>query len=316
MAELPPEARALLETIAGPESRGKHNVIYGGSTFDDFSDHPRQYITITSGPNKGKKSSAAGKYQFLASTWDDQAKKLGLSDFSPASQDAAAWNLAQEEYRRDTGRSLLADLQANDLSRVAPSLRNRWTSMPGGIEAGITGGRFAKAYANALGSPNPAVNAIDTAVPRKAPGIMGMAINGIGGGLSSLQSMAGQAANGIMGGNGMQGAKKSLMSMAMGSLPMRTAFVKSLMNQNIGAAPSVTQGHAPGGTQAIAVTARGSSPVTLVGPANPGSQAFDRDVHAGQNMDVYRANRAAVGDRITQSSIDRTLSGGGTLYRR
>ncbi len=142
MAELSPYAKALLETIAGPESAGDYNVIYGGSKFSDYGDHPRTPVMITSGPNKGQYSTAAGKYQFLGSTWDDQANKLGLTDFSPASQDVAAWNLAQEEYRRDTGRSLEADLAAGDLSRVPSSLRNQWTSLPGGIEQGITGTGF------------------------------------------------------------------------------------------------------------------------------------------------------------------------------
>lgn len=159
MAELPSVARALLETIAGPESAGDYNVIYGGSRFSDYADHPRQYIEITSGPNKGKKSSAAGKYQFIGSTWDDQASKLGLTDFSPASQDAAAWNLAQEQYRRDTGRNLLSDLQAGDLSRVPSSLRSQWTSLPGGIEQGIGPGQFASAYQRALGAGAPPIMA-------------------------------------------------------------------------------------------------------------------------------------------------------------
>lgn len=166
MAELSAVQRALLETIAGPESKGDYGVMYGGSTFDDFSDHPRQPQLITSGPNKGQYSTAAGKYQFLGSTWDDQAEALGLTDFSPASQDAAAWNLAKTEYARDTGRDLETDLAAGDLSRVAPSLRNQWTSLPGGIEQGINGSAFANAYAANLG--NPAVGAINAAAPPQA----------------------------------------------------------------------------------------------------------------------------------------------------
>jgi len=149
---IPPAARALLDAIAGGESAGAYDVIYGGSRFSDFSDHPRQFVTIQSGPNKGQKSSAAGKYQFLGSTWDEQAAKLGLTDFSPASQDAAAWNLAQEVYARNTGRDLLADLEAGDTSRVASALKDTWTSLPGGIEQGATAKDFSKSYGNALGS--------------------------------------------------------------------------------------------------------------------------------------------------------------------
>ena len=152
MATIPASARALLDAIAGGESAGAYDVIYGGGKFNDFSDHPRQFVTIASGPNKGQKSSAAGKYQFLGSTWDEQAAKLGLTDFSPASQDAAAWNLAQETYRAKTGRDLLADLEAGDTSRVASALRDTWTSLPGGIEQGATAAQFSTQYGNALGA--------------------------------------------------------------------------------------------------------------------------------------------------------------------
>lgn len=137
-------ARGLLDTIAGTESPG-YNVGYGGGKFSSYADHPRVAHLITSGPNAGKTSTAAGRYQFLASTWDDIASKYGLKDFTPENQDKAAWYLAQEEYHRKTGRSLTADVKSNDpriRAGIGPALRGQWTSLPGGIEAGTNVDRF------------------------------------------------------------------------------------------------------------------------------------------------------------------------------
>lgn len=57
---------------------------YTGSQFTDTSRHPRQ---IKKGG--GYSSDAAGAYQFLSTTWDGAKKALGLTDFSPASQEKA-----------------------------------------------------------------------------------------------------------------------------------------------------------------------------------------------------------------------------------
>jgi muramidase (phage lysozyme) len=133
MAALLPSQRRLLDAIAAGESSG-YDIMYGGGKFASYADHPRQAIPITSGPNVGKTSSAAGRYQFLGSTWDDVAKELGLKDFSPENQDAGAWHLAAKTYAGKTGRDLLADLEAGRTQDVASALSGVWTSIPGGIE--------------------------------------------------------------------------------------------------------------------------------------------------------------------------------------
>lgn len=140
---------AFLDTLAGPESGGVYNRLYGGGTFDSYADHPRQNIPITSGPNKGKTSSGSGKFQFLAPTWDEQKKKLKLPDFSPESQDAAAWDLASTAYNKQTGGNLGSDLMnadADGIKKIAGSMAGTWTSMPGGIEQTISGDDFVSAY--------------------------------------------------------------------------------------------------------------------------------------------------------------------------
>lgn len=153
-----PQERALLGAIQSTESPG-YNVMYGHQwsgedrLFDDFSDHPRKFFDITSGPNKGKRSSAAGAYQFLGSTWDTISGKYGLTDFSPANQDKGAIALAREDYKRRTGRDLTRDLASGDpdiLAGVGKALSKTWTSLPSGIEQGQDADRFVSTFSSLL----------------------------------------------------------------------------------------------------------------------------------------------------------------------
>lgn len=163
---LSPSQRALLDTIAGTESPD-YNTIYGGKKFDSYAAHPGIAVPIGSGPNAGKTSSAAGRYQFLGSTWNSQAQKLGLKDFSPENQDLAAWDLAATTYKAKTGRDLTADLNdPNQAGGIGQALSGVWTSLPGGIEAGTNQNRFAQAYANNLGHYG---NGAVAAAPQAAP---------------------------------------------------------------------------------------------------------------------------------------------------
>ena len=142
---IPAEGRALLDTIAQTKSAGRYNVRYGGhgdKTFQGFGDHPRIAEPITSGPDVGKTSSAAGRYQFIGSTWDQEAKKLGLTDFAPANQDAAAWDLAQTEYKTKTGKDLLTTLRSGETADVLPSLSGQWSALPGGRQPAKQFGGF------------------------------------------------------------------------------------------------------------------------------------------------------------------------------
>jgi muramidase (phage lysozyme) len=101
--------RNLLDTVADKEA-SDYNVIVGGGTFDDYSKHPNIVGMVTAfGP-----STAAGKYQITKSTWDKVAPKLGLTDFSPESQDQAALYLAQERFKGKTGKDLDTALDSTD----------------------------------------------------------------------------------------------------------------------------------------------------------------------------------------------------------
>lgn len=86
----------------------------------------------------GAMTHAAGRYQFEPRTWAGRQAKLRLPDFSPVSQDLAAWDLAQTVYRRVTDEDLLSDLQSGDLADIAGSLHSTWTS----LSAATFGQRF------------------------------------------------------------------------------------------------------------------------------------------------------------------------------
>lgn len=116
--------RAFLDMIAFAEGTAGHgqdgyNILYGYGTFDSYADHPRQYI-----PFRNTTTSAAGRYQILARTWDGVRAKIGAQDFSPVSQDAAAVELIRE-------RGALADVQAGRTVRAINKVAKVWASLPG-----------------------------------------------------------------------------------------------------------------------------------------------------------------------------------------
>lgn len=78
---------AFLALIRRVESADDYGVIAGGARFTDFSEHPyvREWDRV-----KPLGTTASGAYQMVRATWAMARDALGLEDFSPASQDAAA----------------------------------------------------------------------------------------------------------------------------------------------------------------------------------------------------------------------------------
>jgi muramidase (phage lysozyme) len=94
-----------------------YNTIVGGKTFEDYSKHPGVVgLTTPEGP-----STAAGRYQITKTTYDDVAAKLGITDFSPESQD----KIAQELIRR---KGALEDVQAGRYPDAIKKLGKTWAS--------------------------------------------------------------------------------------------------------------------------------------------------------------------------------------------
>ncbi|WP_454710714.1 glycoside hydrolase family 24 protein [Cupriavidus nantongensis] len=113
----------MIRTAEGTAGSNGYRTLFGGGTFDSYADHPRQVVTAMSN-GKPISSSAAGAYQFLRRTWDTLAARLGLSDFSPASQDAAALELIREA-------GALGDVDAGRFALAVRKVRKIWASMPG-----------------------------------------------------------------------------------------------------------------------------------------------------------------------------------------
>lgn len=121
--------KQLLPYINAYEGKPSPNTIVGGQTFDDLSAHPKTKVVFN---KNGDKSDAAGSYQILGSTWDNYAKKLGLTDFSPESQDLAAIAIA-----KDTG--ALDAYKAGNYAKAKQLLGTQWASIPGSTIGAATG---------------------------------------------------------------------------------------------------------------------------------------------------------------------------------
>jgi lysozyme len=123
--------RAFLDMIAfseGTSGPDGYRFMFGYPMNPDrlmqsFVDHPRQYFDFYVA-GKAYKTSASGRYQFLASTWDDLKAKLALPDFGPPSQDAAAIELIRQ-------RGALPDVKAGRVATAIAKCAKTWASLPG-----------------------------------------------------------------------------------------------------------------------------------------------------------------------------------------
>jgi lysozyme len=131
---------AYLAMLRGAEGTDKAadpwRVCYGyRHTLLSYDDHPAitgewrgevlpPSMCKNAGFGPGCKSTAAGAYQIIKPTWVRLKSKLGLPDFSPASQDAAAIELI-------AARGALEDVKAGRFSDAVHKCRHEWASLPG-----------------------------------------------------------------------------------------------------------------------------------------------------------------------------------------
>lgn len=131
---------AFLSMIASAEGTDRrpdpYRVCYAyAHTIADLSDHPAvtgewkgerlpDAMCAGAGFGPGCVSSAAGRYQLIKSTWLLCKRQLGLTDFGPASQDAAAVYLIRK-------RGALDDVRAGRVADAVAKCRLEWASLPG-----------------------------------------------------------------------------------------------------------------------------------------------------------------------------------------
>jgi muramidase (phage lysozyme) len=134
----------LLQLIQKRESGGRYDIVFGGGKFSDFSTHPYagwrvdtapigngeltrkgvEPAVITVGVNAGKRSSAAGRYQFVLKTWIRLARQINNYDFSMETQDKLA-------YRLCVNIGAIELYAAGDLPGAIRKCATQWTSLPG-----------------------------------------------------------------------------------------------------------------------------------------------------------------------------------------
>jgi muramidase (phage lysozyme) len=122
---LDPIQRAFLDALSSHESGGAYDILNGGQSFNPNNGHPDVV-------GSGGTSTAAGRYQFIYSTWIEENGGVNLP-MTPARQDLVAWKYASSVYRARTGHDLYNELQTSGLTpSIMQALSPTWTSFGNG----------------------------------------------------------------------------------------------------------------------------------------------------------------------------------------
>ncbi|MEA5509001.1 glycoside hydrolase family protein [Crocosphaera sp. UHCC 0190] len=155
-----PYIRALMRTITASEANVSkpYHVLYGGQYVSNLDQHPDICIRIVTGPNQGNCTTAAGRYQFLNTTWASKAKRYhpnssGLFwwksySFEPEYQDKVVYRWLSDPKAWGVNISQL--LQAGKIEEVLRLLSGTWTSLGYGIETNSMSSHLPKIYQQML----------------------------------------------------------------------------------------------------------------------------------------------------------------------
>lgn len=156
-----PHVRALMRTISASESNmdRPYHLLYGGQTINQLSHHPDTCVPIETGPNLGNCTTAAGRYQFLTTTWQANAEKYHPDppgwiefwqtyDFSPEAQDSVVYHWLSDADAWGTDITQL--LKDGDIIQVLELLSGTWTSLGYGIETNTMSSQLPEIYSDML----------------------------------------------------------------------------------------------------------------------------------------------------------------------
>lgn len=113
-----PNLTRFLDFLGKAEGASWDTVV-GGGKFSDFSRHPNVVgLRTAEGP-----STAAGRYQITGTTYRDVAPKIGVTDFSPESQNRVAIELIRRNGALD-------DVLSGNFDNAIQKLGSTWASLP------------------------------------------------------------------------------------------------------------------------------------------------------------------------------------------
>nr|WP_309224545.1 glycoside hydrolase family protein [Halomicronema sp. CCY15110] len=143
-----PYIRALMRTISVAESHtaDPYHTLYGGQRINDLTQHPDLCIKIVAGPNTDDCTTAAGRYQFLSTTWLEKARQYHPEppqwyswwadyNFGPTYQDAVVYRWLSDF---DAWNADIPDLlRQGQVEEVFYLLSGTWTSLGYGTEDNV-----------------------------------------------------------------------------------------------------------------------------------------------------------------------------------
>ncbi|WP_180072224.1 glycoside hydrolase family 104 protein [Acinetobacter sp. YH12200] len=119
-----PNVRKYLDFIAQAEGvKHGYNTMFGNERIASLGAHPNVRKEFKQTDGKTNFTTAAGRYQFLNSTWNNLAKQYGFRDFSPQSQDMGAIALIAQ-------RGALDDVLNGNWQSAIQKTGKEWASLP------------------------------------------------------------------------------------------------------------------------------------------------------------------------------------------